>query len=688
MYVHLLTFLRHLNNRRDSIGTSLERLSSGLRINRASDDAVLLSLSSRMKQQLSTISTAIDNINDGLSVIRTLDSALSKISSLLIRIRDLVLKLNNDIYTNLDKEIFRNEIKQLLSEIDVITRTTKYNTKSLLDGSFSRDIFFLEGKDYIENIYLFYPFTGIYEISVKHGGETAKVALPFRTAQDISLSTSLYSALEESVSEGYIKTLYITSNKKSVKVDLIVSSIDGDTISSTLDKLNNAFSENGVEVVADYDAISKVIVLSSNEVGSKYQIDIKESNSIENAKSFSNIYEVSALTGANDSLSYRKLLYIDGAIKGPNVNGGTLVRDYFSSNSGITLTFVGSLGKTVTINILGTYTLDYASLLIRNRLRTELRIDVNVTFNPTLDRFVFTYSNPDTRLEVDISGGTHSKTYETIEAKEHTLIGDVLELKDKIILTLFDENGFVADLKVNASDAIIDLVSAINNLNIGIVASYNNGKIFLDQSERESKVYKIGQEGSNIFRVERRLIYAGYPILREAENIILSINGNEYTSNSREVSLGWGKFTFTKEALQSLPKIKIKVVSGKFVISLGKETIDIILPILTLKRLGLEEIDFYSESLLDRVSNAIDIVSRERARIGGLESTLNRIVQQKGLYRQNLTEAEAELLLLEVEREISNLTKDKILLLLGNILAKDVFAILEEKYNLIINSIE
>ncbi len=684
MYLSYLTPLRHLNNRENSIRISLERLSSGLKVNKASDNAVILSLSSKIKHQSSSLSTAIDNINDSLSVIRTLDGALSKINSLLVRMRDLVLKINNDVYTDLDKEIFRNEINQLLSEVDAIARNTRYNTKSLLDGNSSLEVIFLEGREYIENLSISYPFTGTYEISVKDSGEAVKVALPFRTAQDISLSTSLYSALEESVSEDYIKTLYITSNNKTVKVDLVLSSNNGDTVSSTLDKLNSAFLEGGIEVTASYDSIGKMMILSSNEVGSRYQIDIEESNTIENAKSFSNAYEVSALTAANGSLSYQKLLYVDGAIKGPNVNGGTLVKDYFASNSDVTFTFLGSLGKTITINVLGTYTLDYVSLLIRNRLRTLLGIDVNVQFNSMLDRFIFTYSNPYTRLEVDISDGIYSKTYETVEANENTLLGDVLGLQNGFILTFFDKDGSVADLEFNASDTIKYLIDAINDLDIGIVASYDSGKIYLDQSGRDSKIYKIEQRGSDIFYVESRVIHIGYPILSEAKDIVISVNDKEYTFDSREINLDWGRFILKREYLQSLVKIKFQVISGRFIISLGKETVDLIFPIVTLKSLGLDKIDFSSKDLLDKIANAIDIISRERARIGGVENTLNGILQQKDFYRQILTEAEARMLLLEIEEEISKLTKDKLLILLGGILAENTYTLLREICSLVI----
>ncbi|MCX7796892.1 MAG: hypothetical protein N2380_10325 [bacterium] len=72
--------------------------------------------------------------------------------------------------------------------------------------------------------------------------------------------------------------------------------------------------------------------------------------------------------------------------------------------------------------------------------------------------------------------------------------------------------------------------------------------------------------------------------------------------------------------------------------------------------------------------------------MGGLENVLYGIIQQRDFYRQNLAEAEARLLLLEIERELSNLTRDKLIVLLGNILAEDIYTLLKEIYNPVIRS--
>lgn len=679
MDIQISSTLRHLKVRENFLSLSLERLSSGLRVNRASDDAVCISISSRLRYQLSVISTGIDNLNDGISILRTIDGALSKIGSLLARTRNLVLKLNEDTNTELDREAYREEIKQSLLEIEDIVKTTRYNNKSLLTGSPSK-VLYIEGKEYIEDLYISSSLpAGIYSISVLSAGKLSEVALPFRTIQDISLSTSLYFALEESVSDGYIKTIYITSDNKTVAVPLTVSPESGDTISSAVDKINSVLLENNLSIVAYYDSEGKQIVLSSIEAGTRYTIDISEVNSVEGAKYFSSISEVTSLEGPNGTFTYKKLNYIEGYRKGPEVTGGTLLGDYFNCTEPLTFEFTGFGGRSVSFSISSSYALDYASLLIRNQLRNNLGIDVNVAFNSTIDRFVFNYSNPNERLEVSITDGIHSEGYEVIEAREDTLLGNILDLQGTLSLTFLDETGPVATLILNESSTIGDVINGLNNLGIGILASYSDGRIRIDQSDRSSKIFEVVQEGSAVFNIGKETVNIGYPVLSSAEDIVFSFNGKVYTSNCREIRLDGISFTLKKEVLNLLPLIRFQTAPEPFTISLGKEKITFALPDISLSGLGLDDLNSSdTDLLLSKIDIAIDKVSSERSRIGGLENIFRNILETQGIYKQNLEEADARLLLTDIIQEISNLTKEKALLLKGAELVSEMIGILQE----------
>jgi flagellin len=114
---------------------SLEKLSSGLRINKASDDAAGLGISEKLRAQIAGLSQAQRNAQDGISLIQTAEGALSESSSLLVRMRELAVQASSESITDADRVNIGNEIEQLIDEIDRIAETTEFNTRKLLDGT-------------------------------------------------------------------------------------------------------------------------------------------------------------------------------------------------------------------------------------------------------------------------------------------------------------------------------------------------------------------------------------------------------------------------------------------------------------------------------------------------------------------------------------------------------------------------
>ncbi len=117
------------------LSSSIERLSSGLRINRASDDAAGLTISEKLRTQVRGINRAIMNVQDGISLIQTAEGALNEIHSMLQRMRELALQSGNDTLTTTDRLEIQKEIAQLKEDIDRISYGTEFNTRKLLDGS-------------------------------------------------------------------------------------------------------------------------------------------------------------------------------------------------------------------------------------------------------------------------------------------------------------------------------------------------------------------------------------------------------------------------------------------------------------------------------------------------------------------------------------------------------------------------
>ena len=130
---------RRLTKSQSGLATSLERLSSGMRINSAKDDAAGLAIGDRMTAQIKGMNVAARNANDGVSLAQTAEGAISEMSSLLQRCRELSVQAANGTNSVSDRQALSHEKDQLLAELNRISQTASFNGKTLLDGSFFGD---------------------------------------------------------------------------------------------------------------------------------------------------------------------------------------------------------------------------------------------------------------------------------------------------------------------------------------------------------------------------------------------------------------------------------------------------------------------------------------------------------------------------------------------------------------------
>nr|ACB05818.1 flagellin [Clostridium botulinum] len=120
-------------------GKAIEKLSSGLRINRAGDDAAGLAISEKMRGQIRGLNQASRNSQDAISLIQTAEGALNETHSILQRMRELTVQAANDTNVTVDRENLQKEVAELQSEINRIASQTQFNTKSLINGAVSED---------------------------------------------------------------------------------------------------------------------------------------------------------------------------------------------------------------------------------------------------------------------------------------------------------------------------------------------------------------------------------------------------------------------------------------------------------------------------------------------------------------------------------------------------------------------
>lgn len=131
-----LTSQRNLNSSQNDVATALQRLSSGLRINSARDDAAGLAISERFTTQIRGLNQAARNANDGISLSQTAEGALAEVTNNLQRIRELAVQSVNATNSDSDRAALNQEVEQRLAEIDRIAQQTSFNGRNVLDGSF------------------------------------------------------------------------------------------------------------------------------------------------------------------------------------------------------------------------------------------------------------------------------------------------------------------------------------------------------------------------------------------------------------------------------------------------------------------------------------------------------------------------------------------------------------------------
>ncbi len=127
---------RNINNTSNALNTSMQRLSTGSRINSAKDDAAGLQIANRLTSQVNGLSVAVRNANDGISLAQTAEGALQQSTNILQRMRDLSLQSANGSNSDSERKALNSEVTQLKKELDRISNTTTFGGRQLLDGSF------------------------------------------------------------------------------------------------------------------------------------------------------------------------------------------------------------------------------------------------------------------------------------------------------------------------------------------------------------------------------------------------------------------------------------------------------------------------------------------------------------------------------------------------------------------------
>lgn len=170
-----------LTTSQSRMDTALERLSSGLKINSAEDDAAGLAIANKLNTQIKGLDQANKNTSDGISVVQTAESALSELESILQRIRELSVQAANGTNCSEDREAIQQEVSMLTEEIDRIAVATEFNTMPLLDGALNRRSY--SDTDNVSTVYVSSAVNvGKYSMTVNADATQASAAVAFDAA--------------------------------------------------------------------------------------------------------------------------------------------------------------------------------------------------------------------------------------------------------------------------------------------------------------------------------------------------------------------------------------------------------------------------------------------------------------------------------------------------------------------------
>jgi len=262
---HNITALKASNNllkTNNALDKSLERLSSGYRINHAADDAAGMAISQKMRTQIAGLEQASRNSSDGISLIQTAEGALVEVTNMVQRMRELSVQAANGTYTDDDRKSIQNEINELNEEIIRISEATEFNKMTLLDGSVDRKSF--SDNKSVELISLTDSVAaGDYAINVTQDARQAVMTLDIR---------ALKAAI---VPDGVKDDLAGKININGIDIELE----KGDTLDVVFEKIRNACDQGNITVFGSDVNTAGAAFTHENEKYAQYQpTDLANSN--------------------------------------------------------------------------------------------------------------------------------------------------------------------------------------------------------------------------------------------------------------------------------------------------------------------------------------------------------------------------------------------------------------------------
>ncbi|GMN99914.1 flagellin N-terminal helical domain-containing protein [Parageobacillus thermoglucosidasius] len=635
--IQALNAYRNLAANQLSISKNLERLSSGLRINRAADDAAGLAISEKMRSQIRGLEMAERNALDAISLIQTAEGALNEVHSILQRMRELAVQAANDTNTNEDRTHIQSEINQLADELNRIGNSTEFNKIKLLDGS-------IQKTEALPAKYISDPISG--SIEIRSAETNAKVI-----GQTITVPVNIHGDIAG----------YVTGS-----IDLSDSTLSVSPI--TIDSSNN-------ELTLEVDGTIDTIVLDLTvQGGTSLTFDGTSGKTsadllavINNAISLSSLNgKVTASIDANGHLIFTSSSAGNGSyvqINGGNAPGtliGTATRvDGIPANNTLTFDFIDGAGGpdgTVTITLTNKVynTVDEIVTEINNQLSLY---NYNVTALNDGGKIVLQANDSGSDSSIKNVGGSAAASLWLVNAEETP----GLDINNQISFKL-NGNAYTAiipdDNYTDRSVLALTIQNVINQVT-------NNGEADITvKAVGDRLVFETGSVGqSATFEITAPNNDLGLTVREEKGqdpinvDVSLQIGANEgqqFTfsiADMRAKALG---ITGSASGDQTYTGADGSVISVNYSAHTVKngQNIEYVINISDAQS---------ASKAITVIDNAITLVSTERAKLGAIQNRLEHTINNLKTANENLTSAESRIRDTDMALEMAEFTKNNIL---------------------------
>jgi len=637
---------RQLGINQTNSSKSMERLSSGMRINRAGDDAAGLAISEKMRGQIRGLKQASRNAQDGISLIQTAEGSLNETHSILQRMKELATQAANDTNTGIDRGEIQKEINALTTEINRIGNTTQFNTMNLLDGSVSvsdKYSAYAQGGaelDAVTNI-----ITASTKANVVSTSLNASIEIHDASGAQVTAGAGAQ-ALDDTGLSGTNLVFNETNNELTLKVNGVTKHVvltntagsvgtfktyDGTTADLTsadlLTNLNSDLSAAGV--TASLDATTNKLVLTTNDLGADKSIEILgsgaalklfgsnfETDNLQTAGKDSNrtmTFDIGSQADVSVTLDANTYTLSDLAAELQNkINAATTADDVTVTVEGSSLKIENNAaGSTHQIgdfkgNAASTLGLTSATITEAKDANHELQLEVDgETVNVTLSEGAYDRETLAGVLQTAINNASTTAKDVTVEVTS----GNVMKITS-------GEEGTSGSIKNIVESAAADT--------LGLHVTNDSPTIDAGSDGKASDMkFQIGANNGQL----------------------MSINVDDMRSNALNIAGTAG----TSQGV--VAGAKFTAING---VSNGTETSE------TEAALDVSSVE-NATAAIEVLDNAIESVSAERSKLGAYQNRLDHTISNLGTSAENLQAAEARIRDLDMAEEIMAFTKNNIL---------------------------